>query len=164
MIRLCANLSKKMPIPGQPFSSQQFGASLEVEVGDSDDPDRLKARMKELYRLLDAAIAEQFQSAATPEAPAVAPAAALANAGPGRNGDASPGPNSAKASAGRTRPVRATAAQVRAIRAIAQSHGLSLADELAAYRVQDPAELTIKDASRLIDGLKARTNGHGTQR
>lgn len=37
MIKLSANLSKKVPIPGRDFSSQQYGAGLEIEVADQAD-------------------------------------------------------------------------------------------------------------------------------
>ena len=36
MIRLSANLSRKVPVPGIEFSSQQYGASMEIEVSDAD--------------------------------------------------------------------------------------------------------------------------------
>ena len=36
MIRISATLSKKLPIPNLECSSQQYGASLEIEVSGAD--------------------------------------------------------------------------------------------------------------------------------
>ena len=38
MVRISANISKKVPIPGTEFSSQQYGAAMEIEVSDADRP------------------------------------------------------------------------------------------------------------------------------
>ncbi len=56
---------------------------------------------------------------------------------------------------------RATASQVRALNAIADRQQLDLADLLAdRFNIRDPAELTITEASHLIDELKGAVNGH----
>jgi hypothetical protein len=57
---------------------------------------------------------------------------------------------------------KATASQVRAINAIADRQGLDLTQLLRnQFNVDDPRELSITEASGLIDGLKATTNGAG---
>ena len=57
---------------------------------------------------------------------------------------------------------KATASQVRALHAIADRQAVNLAEKLqAAYGVRDPAELSITEASSLIDELKGAGNGHG---
>ena len=48
----------------------------------------------------------------------------------------------------------ATTSQVRAIHAIANRSGVALADALGRFNVRRPDELTIRDASSLIDQLK----------
>jgi hypothetical protein len=59
-----------------------------------------------------------------------------------------------------TRP--ATASQVRALGAIAERQGIELGDKLhARFGVRNPAELTITEASGLIDELKSATGGGG---
>ena len=57
---------------------------------------------------------------------------------------------------GRLRP--ASEAQIRALHAIAAKHGVVLASELEAqFGVRTPSELTIRQASELIDALKTTT-------
>lgn len=63
MIRLSANLSKKVPLPGVQFSSQQYGAAMEIEVGDGDKPEAIHQRIRELYAMLSNAIDEQIGGA-----------------------------------------------------------------------------------------------------
>jgi hypothetical protein len=59
----------------------------------------------------------------------------------------------------------ATPFQVRAICAIANRHGLDLAELLKRrYGVQRPDELSVADASDVIGELKATTNGAGGER
>jgi len=57
VIKISANISKKVPIPGTEFSSQQYGAAMEIEVSDADKPENIQARIRELYRALSVAIA-----------------------------------------------------------------------------------------------------------
>ena len=60
---------------------------------------------------------------------------------------------------------RATASQARALRSIADRLGLDLAAELQnRFGVDDPAELSITEASQTIDELKGITNGVGGRR
>ena len=49
---------------------------------------------------------------------------------------------------------KATASQTRAIYAIANSNGISLAGVLAEWNVERPDDLSIRDASKVIDQLK----------
>jgi len=52
MVKISANISKKVPIPGTEFSSQQYGAAMEIEVSDADKPENIQARIRGLYGLL----------------------------------------------------------------------------------------------------------------
>ena len=163
MIRLSANLSKKVPIPGADFSSQQYGASMEVEVSDTDKPEIIQERVRQLYGLLSATIDEQIAQAG-----AVRPAPKQTNGGNGNgNGHASPPANGRRTGYARTngngngsRRINATDAQQRAIFAICKSMNLELAEVLADYNVADTRDLNVKDASRLIDELKSRQTAH----
>jgi len=69
MIKISANISKKVPIPGTEFSSQQYGAAMEIEVSDADKPENVQGRIRELYQALSVAIDEQI-GAATQGGPA----------------------------------------------------------------------------------------------
>jgi len=60
---------------------------------------------------------------------------------------------------------RATASQARALIAIADRQKLNLNSMLSGrYGVQQPEELSITEASALIDELKATSNGNGAHR
>jgi hypothetical protein len=180
MIKLSANLSKKVPIPGLDFSSQQFGASMEIEVSDADKPDVIQARITELYGLLSSSIDAQIAGAAQQptnvyQAPAAnvvplrsqtAPAPVQQQpAAPQRNGYAVGRNRVAAVTNGNgngngRRSVNATEAQCRAIFAICKANGIDMAAALADFNVSDAKDLHVKDASRLIDQLKNGQAAH----
>ncbi len=66
MIKISANISKKVPLPSVEFSSQQFGASMEIEVSDADQPDAIHQRIRDLYALLSRSVDEQIAGASQP--------------------------------------------------------------------------------------------------
>jgi hypothetical protein len=81
--------------------------------------------------------------------------------GNGRHNGNGNGHATARRSGGR----RATASQARALRAIADRQGLDLAADLQnRFGVQTPEDLSITEASSLIDELKSSANGHGSGR
>lgn len=147
MIKVCANLSKKVPLPAVDFSSQQFGASLEIEVSDGEKSEVLKAKLHELYTLLAQSVDEQIAKA---------------------RGDARGANVQARERMDRlrwngkegTRTQRgiamATQAQQRAIVRICEAQGLDVQAILADANAASPSQLTIKQASHFIDQLKAR--------
>ena len=63
MIKISANLSKKVPLPGVEYSSQQYGAAMEIEVSDADQSAVIQQRIRELYALLSTSIDEQITGA-----------------------------------------------------------------------------------------------------
>ena len=145
MIKLSANLSKKLPVPSIDFSSQQFGAALEVEVADTADEVALAEKLQKMYRLLERSIDQQIAGANGTEAQtppsSTPPSRRAAVGGNGSNGHASP-------------------AQVKAIFAISKDRGMArdaltdlLRDE---FNVEKPEDLTLKEASDLISRLQAR--------
>lgn len=168
MLKLSCHLSKKCPIPGQPFSSQQFSAGIECEASDTEDAAAIQRRLQGLYALLGAAVDRQIADAG-----AVAGPVSAGSTGPSQEHRPAPQartprvPQDGGNGNGRARrngqPVMATAAQARAIRSIASEQGLDLAEVLAPYGVTDPAALSIRDASTTIDALKAR-KGNGARR
>lgn len=166
MIKISANVSKKLPIAGMDYSSQQFGAAIEIEVSDADKAEDIQARIGELYALLSSTIDGQL-GLATPQD--IAPRTAPYNGRiPARQAPRTlPSPTGAPQSNGRYvrpsatangngRSLQATQAQQRAIFAICKAQGIALASVLADFNVADAKDLHVKDASRLIDELKAR--------
>lgn len=163
MIKISANISKKVPITGTEFSSQQFGASMEVEVSDADQPENIQARIRGLYAAVTQAVDEQIAAATggnggnghgparenvSPPPPPTQPPAA-----PVRDGCAG---NRTGSASGNGKKTGTTDAQRRAIYAICKSLNLDMATVLADFNVTDASQLSVKDASRLIDDLKSR--------
>ena len=184
MIKISANLSKKVPLPGVEYSSQQFGAAMEIEVSDADQPEAIHGRIRDLYALLSQSVDEQIAGAAqqpgngyqAPAAnvvpirtqpvqsapPPVQQRPAYTN-GNGRNRIAAATTNGNGTSNGTGRRVTATEAQAKCIYAICKAQGLDMISVLADYNVADVHDLHVRDASKLIDQLKASqaTNGNG---
>ncbi len=179
MIRISANVAKKVPIDNIDFTSQQFGASMEVEVSDADNSDAIQAKIRRLYELLSGSVDEQIFNAreagngGTQKARLGEPRAAFlesdasgrqsgngnGNGSTNRNGPARGNGNGKSSS----RRVTATAAQVRAVYGICKDLCVPVEDVCADYNVAKPDDLHVRDASRLIDDLKARRNGAGSR-
>ena len=162
MIKISANVSKKVPIRGLDYSSQQFGAAMEIEVSDTDRPEVVQQRLQELYSLLSETIDQQIAGAA-PQTPQIAQRSYVA---PARqlNPPQTPVPpangrSTTQTGARQPRSVNATEAQQRALYAICQSLNLDLSSVLAQHNVTDASMLSVKAASQLIDQLKSRQNG-----
>ena len=62
MIKLTGNVSRKVPIPGKEFSSQSFSAGMEAEVGNEATQEEIKAKIREMYDILEAAVKSQITS------------------------------------------------------------------------------------------------------
>jgi len=147
MLKISAHVSKKVPLPNRQYSSQQFGASLEMEVSDSQSANDVQERLRRLYAIISRTVDEQIASAGTQSG-------GQATAKPDL---ASPGQPAAPAANGNgKRIVPATEAQQRAIHALAKSLGMSVTDALSAYGVSDASSLSVRTASELIDKLKAK--------
>ncbi len=161
MIKLSANVSKKVPIPEMEYSSQNFSAGMEVEVSSNTTRGELKDKYQDLYEILSECIEEQIQNAngsgvEAPQPQAQVPARqkqsrqrhrAVQNRSGGNGGNGRRGSGK-----------KATEAQARAVFAIARSRGYELQEVLTPYGVSSPYQLSIGDASTLIDSLK---NGNG---
>jgi hypothetical protein len=128
------------------YGSRGASVNLGLELDSSiiGDTDRLKDRIRQLFTLAKASVDEEL--AGNVPAPANNHAA---NANGQRRGN------------GR----RATASQARALHAIADRNGIELADLLRSrFGVAQPEDLSITEASSLIDELKGAANGNGAHR
>lgn len=146
MPRIAAHLSKKAPLPGVPYSSTEVGAFLEFEVPDDEPEEVLRARVKRAYDLLETSIDEQLRHATRPDAQSltsmnIADTSAASQPAAHRNG---------------TRPGGCTQAQRRALVAICRDRKLELAEVLRDLGMQHLEDLSVRDASMLIDDLKGR--------
>lgn len=138
MLKLNASYSKKVPTSEQ-FSSQSYHCSVEVELSDAATPEQLQAKIHDTFALVRDAVESELHGkpAAKPE-----PAAPPAKAEPAK-------PDNAKASN----------KQVKFILDLAKGKGLSLSALNARvhekFSVESVYELGRKDASKLVDELKA---------
>lgn len=159
MIKINANISKKVPIAGMDYSSQSFMAGLEVEISDSADPSQVKERIREVYQLLEESINEQIashQCASTNET------CTGSNRGGYRNNYSQnrpqPGSRSNRSPQKDNNNSPASQAQLKAIDAIAADRGLSggeLSNMLQDnFRKSSVSELSLREASMFITLLK----------
>ena len=131
------NVGASRKIVDSQFGSRGASVYLEVELDHNIvlEPAKLQERIRQLFGLVQQSLTEELhrdQKANSPDA---------ANATKAR-------PNG--------QPRHATTAQVRAIYSIAKQQGADLADGLhQRYGVHRPEELTVKQASAVIDSLKA---------
>ena len=140
MLKLSTSFSKKVPVPGQEFSSQSYHAAVELELSDALKPDEVQARIHQTFDMVRRAVETEINSKA---APATAQPAAPA------------------ASAGAFKPVeKASNKQVKFILDLAGRQNLPLsalnADVQKQFGVADIYALDRKQASALVDSLKQR--------
>ena len=62
MIKLTGSVNRKVPIPGTEYSSQSFGAGMEIEVGNKAGFEEVKNKLNEMYEVLEASVKEQIVS------------------------------------------------------------------------------------------------------
>jgi hypothetical protein len=142
-------LSRKVGEPN--YGSRGASVQLEVELdsGVIDAPDRLRERIRQLFQLTRAAVEEELQSAprrgvgkGTGQVNGAKPPGAAARRSQGAGGDPD-------------RP--ATALQVRALHAAAAREEVNLSGLLQQrFGVELPDQLTISDASDLLDEIRRR--------
>ena len=138
MLKLSASYSKKVPTSEQ-FSSQSYHCSVEVELSDAATPEQLQAKIAQTFALVRDAVEAELHGkpAAKPE-----PAAQTVKPEPAK-------PDAAKASN----------KQVKYLLDLAKGKGLTLTALNARvqdrFKVETVYELARKDASKLVDELKA---------
>jgi hypothetical protein len=155
MIKLSANLSKKVPMPDVEFSSQSYGAAMEIEVSDAADAPEITGRLEAIYKLLEQSIDGQIAKAsagrAAPEQQPKRPFLGEPSVKPqaeGGNGNGSPKRGNGHASQG----------QIKMIFAVSKDRGMSRDDLIGLLKaecsVERPDDLTVKAASDLIGKLQ----------
>ena len=138
MLKLSASYSKKVPTSEQ-FSSQSYHCSVEIELSDAATPEQLQAKIHDTFALVRDAVESELHGnpAAKPE-----PAAQTVKPEPAK-------PDAAKASN----------KQVKYLLDLAKGKGLTLtalnARVLDRFKVETVYDLARKDASKLVDELKA---------
>ena len=138
MLKLNASYSKKVPTTEQ-FSSQSYHCSIEIELSDAASPEQLQTKIHDTFALVRDAVESELHGkpAAKPE-----PAAQTAKPEPAK-------PDTAKASN----------KQVKYLLDLAKGKGLTLSALNTRvqdrFKVETVYDLGRKDASKLVDELKA---------
>lgn len=139
MLKLNASYSKKVPVPGQDYTSQSYHASVEVELPDGLAPNELSRRIGDTFALVRDSVEREL------EAPMFSSP---------RSSTAAPSPPRTRDSNGQT---RASDKQLGFLTDLALKRGMA-PDALAAHAaerfgVSALSELTRRQASRLIDEM-----------
>jgi len=141
MLKINVGLSRKVGEAN--YGSRGATVNLEIELESSlaSQPDQLHDRIRQLFRLAKSSVDEELNGHGDASSPAEH------NGRPASNG----------------RP--ATESQVRAIYAIANRQKSDLTGLLRGrYQVERTEDLSLKQASDLIDHLKGSDNGNGARR
>jgi hypothetical protein len=158
-VKLNVGLSKKIGLPD--YGSLGANVNLELELDSSviGNSDRLRQEIRQLFGQAESSIEEQLSSlrpgpqrgnrhsrGSRTNTNEAAPSQQSVRRADDGNGEA-PGRS--------TNHRVATHSQIRAIRAISQRQGLNLGQLLGSrFRLREPEELSLTDASALIDELK----------
>ena len=137
MLKLNVGISRKVGEANYGSRGASLHLELELDSRSIEQPDKLQDRIRRLYAMARQAVEEELQ---------------------GQNGHQGTNGNGRHESSA----PRATAAQLRAVRAIADRQRLDLPSLLREqYGAASPDELTLPQASRWIDELKARAAAGG---
>lgn len=147
-ITITANLSKKVPVPGIDWSSQQAAISISSEVSDLT---HIAAESQRLFRIAEQAVDAQLAggSAAAPVAASVQQAASPAP----RQSPAQRPAASQPYRGQRREPSPISAAQARYLSQLGERSPAALAEALAQHGVTSTDALTARAASQIIDLL-----------
>jgi hypothetical protein len=156
MLKLNVGFTKKVGEANYGSRGASVNLDLELDSGLVGDPDRLKERIRQLFAMAKASVDEELAGQS--------PKGTATNGHEPNGNGTSPG-NAHGPARQRDATRKATASQIRAIHAIVDRQRLDLTAILhERFGISDPAELTITEASAMIDGLKETTNGHGGKR
>ena len=148
MLKLNIGLSKKIGESNYGSRGASVNLELEVEAGLVNQPDELQERIRRLFRLAKASVDEELNGHGDH---------------PSSNGHNGNGTSNGSGYRNGGRP--ATQSQARAIRAIAGRQRVDLQQLLGdRFGVDRPEDLSISDASQLIDDLKGPAESNGGRR
>jgi len=143
------------------YGSRGGSVNLELELDGSliGEPEKLHERIRQLFNLVRASLAEELNGHGNGHANTAntAPSSSQDN-GQRANGDGQSQNTDSKSNG----PRAATQSQVKALYAITKSQGLNLRDLLRdRHQVNRPEDLSIKQASGLIESLKSNERQNG---
>jgi hypothetical protein len=144
-LTLNCGLTKKIGEPNFGSRGASINVELELESALINEPAKLQERIRQAFVIVRASLAEELNG--NGHAPNSANGNGKPNSPPGTNGNGASKNGSQR---------QATQSQVKAIHAIAKNRGTDLGKLLnERFHVGRPDDLTIKDASKVIDILKS---------
>ena len=152
-LKLNVGACKKVGEPNYGSRGASVNVELELDTGLIAKPQELRERIRELFGVVRSSLLEELNgNGASHSAPADRQQVQNGNGhnGHGHADDAPAQPN------GQGQPRGATQSQVKALFAIARSRGLNLNELIRdRFRCGKPEQLSIREASQLIDSLKS---------
>ena len=140
-IRIIASLAKKLPLPGQDFSSQQASIEISAEV---QDLSQIAAEAQRLYHVAEAAVDRQL---------GIIPPTTNTPTTPGPNTTGPRPANPPPRPSGNGRRSLATPSQLGLLQRLSSPEQVRAICEH--HRVGQLADLSVKQASEVIDTLKS---------
>lgn len=168
-LRLNIGLSKKVGLPDYGSLGASVNLELELDSGAIGDPDRLHQQIRHLFGLAEKSVEEKLCGRQTNSPGGDGHGGENQHNG-STNGHSRSGYGSRDSQNGHpsrlpTNGRAATNSQVRAIRAITSRQGIDLGQLMSSrYSIRYPEDLTLADASALIDELKAQPAASGSNR
>ena len=139
MLKLNASYSKKRPVAGEQYTSEGYHCSVEVELSDAATPEQLQVKIHDTFALVRDAVEAELHGK---------PAAMTETAA-----------QTAKTEPAKSDTTKASNKQVKYLLDLAKGKGLTLTALNARvqdrFKVETVYELARKDASKLVDELKA---------
>ena len=155
MIKLNASYSKKVPVPGEEFSSQSFHCSMEVELSDKLEARDIQEKIHETFAMCRDAVETELHGAALKADAARQPIRVLPQAEAPQGG-----------AVARKGSAKASNAQVKYLLDLATRQGISLSALNARvqkeYQAATVYDLSLVQAGAILDELKA--NGRRGER
>ncbi len=149
-LTLNVGLTKKVGEPNYGSRGASVNFEVELEANLVGEPDQLREKVRYLFALAKDAVEEELNGNS--------PASANGHHGNGStNGHNGNGSSNSNYRSSNGRP--ATASQVRAIHAIASRNHVDLDGQLKEFGVSKPDDLSVSQASELIDALKSQPAG-----
>ena len=151
MLKLNVGFSRKVGESHYGRRGASVNLELELESSLASEPETLRDRVKQLFRMTRDAVNEELQHAET-------------HSDNGSSNGVKHQTASNNGHAVRSNGRSATANQVRAIRAIANRQKLDLPAELRdRFGVERPDDLSLGQASELIDAIKPQASNNGSR-
>jgi hypothetical protein len=161
-VRLNVGASKKVGEANYGSRGASVNIEMELDSGLIAEPNKLREKIRQLFTLVRSSLAEELNGNGRKEETSTPPAPS-ASAQLNGSSPAQPSNSNRNQQAQRSSTVRlATPAQVKALYAISRQKGADLRGLLRErFSVGRPDDLTVSQASSLIDDLKAQTRGEG---